>query len=425
MPYLASPPSSLNQRSSNPVRTRKPTARRRTTTALMEAVEARQFLTVTPSWVEVPISAAAKTSDSTLNNYRTFDLRVSVTTGDDWVGTSMKATLTSGRFYIPATSNSNGPQKNLWSLKPSLEFDTFVGAENFTSPTLLGLSSFPPNRPGSASFTSTSIDATWGGFAKVSGGTYTIARLTIQNGSVGTVQAYVTHAADEAQKIGANANLPLGGTVAGGSIAGKVWNDANGNGILDTGEVGVSGRTVYLDSNNNVVMDSTEKRTTTDTSGNYKFTGLAAGTYKIREILASGWIQTNPTNNFGDNATLTTNQVVTGKNFGTRQANARISGTVFHDYNRNGIRDTGDNGLSGWTVWIDTDNDSILDSTERRTTTDASGNYSFGSLVSGTYKIRVVRQTGWVQTIPTSNFGHSVTLSAGQQVGGKLTGMDN
>ena len=43
---------------------------------------------------------------------------------------------------------------------------------------------------------------------------------------------------------------------------------------------------------------------------------LAAGTYKVRIVLMSGFVQTIPTNNFGNNATLTTGQAVTGKNFG-------------------------------------------------------------------------------------------------------------
>ena len=51
-------------------------------------------------------------------------------------------------------------------------------------------------------------------------------------------------------------------------------------------------------------------------SGNYIFNNLAAGTYKIRIVRASGYTQTTPTNNFGNNATLTSGQKITAKNFG-------------------------------------------------------------------------------------------------------------
>ena len=48
-------------------------------------------------------------------------------------------------------------------------------------------------------------------------------------------------------------------------IDGTVYNDANGNGVRDTGETGQSGRTVFIDSNNNGILDS---GTTTVSSGN-------------------------------------------------------------------------------------------------------------------------------------------------------------
>jgi len=392
--------------------------------ALMEPVEARQLMSVSASWTEVPISSAAKTADSQLNNYRSFDLRVSVSSGDDWGGANLKATLSSGNFYVPPSSNSNVSQQSLWQFKANVQFDTFVTAPNFTSPVVLGATT----GSNTAVFNSNTTDVVWGTLGNFGAGTFTVARLTIKNGSTGSVKGYVTHQGNANDKINIPGLSILGGGTTGGSISGNVFNDANGNLVKDSGEGNVSGRTLYLDTNNNSVKDSSEASTTTDSSGNYKFSNLAAGTYKVREILPSGWVQTVPTSNFGNNATLTSGQNVTGKNFGTRQTTAatgKISGTVFHDFDRDGTRDSGDTGLSGWTVWIDTDNDSVLDSSERRTTTDSSGNYSFGSLAAGSYKIRVVRQSGWVQTTPTNNFGHTITLSSGQQVSGRLTGLDN
>ena len=90
-----------------------------------------------------------------------------------------------------------------------------------------------------------------------------------------------------------------GGGGSGGSIAGKVWNDANGNGVLDSGEVGVANITVYNDANNNSAKDSGELTAVTDSSGNYIFNGLGSGSYKIRQILQSGWSQTSPANGYG------------------------------------------------------------------------------------------------------------------------------
>src|SRR5690349_4156914 len=123
MPYLASSSSFTGKVRDlmNHRKTSRRAGRRSAVDMLLEPIEPRRLLSVSTSWVEVPISASAKTADSTLSNYRTFDLRVSVTSGDDWVGGNMKVSLSSGRLYIPASSNSNGPQQSLWSSKPNLQ----------------------------------------------------------------------------------------------------------------------------------------------------------------------------------------------------------------------------------------------------------------------------------------------------------------
>src|SRR5689334_19482103 len=78
------------------------------------------------------------------------------------------------------------------------------------------------------------------------------------------------------------------------AISGKLWNDANSNGLLDSGESGLSGWTVYLDQNRNHVRDTGETFTTTAAGGSYSFSGLAAGTYYVGEEIPLGWSQTYP-----------------------------------------------------------------------------------------------------------------------------------
>ena len=71
------------------------------------------------------------------------------------------------------------------------------------------------------------------------------------------------------------------------------------------------------------------------------------------------------------------------------------------------------------------DNDGMLDTNEQRVITSSSGNYAFSNLGAGTYKIRIVLHSGFVQTFPTQNFGNNATLAAGQSVTGKNFGADN
>jgi|GEM_PF-3255149 len=101
------------------------------------------------------------------------------------------------------------------------------------------------------------------------------------------------------------------------AIRGTVFVDADRDGNFDAGEATVAGRTIYSDKNNNGRLDTGETSTVTNSSGAYQLTNLAAGTYKIRQILPAGFSQTSPANNYGNNATLTANQTKTGMNFGT------------------------------------------------------------------------------------------------------------
>ncbi|HKB35699.1 MAG TPA: peroxidase family protein [Gemmataceae bacterium] len=78
-------------------------------------------------------------------------------------------------------------------------------------------------------------------------------------------------------------------------ITGTVFNDANGNGVRDFGEGGVSGRVIQvLDPSGNVVG-----QTTTDANGRFSFDNLSAGlepavAYRVVEVLPQGVVQTTP-----------------------------------------------------------------------------------------------------------------------------------
>ena len=83
-----------------------------------------------------------------------------------------------------------------------------------------------------------------------------------------------------------------------GRISGKVFYDCNTDGSKGSDESGKPNVTVFLDLNNNGTYDSGEPATTTDANGNFAFSGLAAGTYKVRDVVPNGFDQTtaNPAN---------------------------------------------------------------------------------------------------------------------------------
>lgn len=78
-----------------------------------------------------------------------------------------------------------------------------------------------------------------------------------------------------------------------------------------------------------------------------------------------------------------------------------IAGRKFNDISGNGNDNGGtDPGLPGWTIYLDLDNDNVLDVGEPTTITDAAGNYEFALLPRGFYTIREVQQAGWFATAP-------------------------
>lgn len=88
-------------------------------------------------------------------------------------------------------------------------------------------------------------------------------------------------------------------------ISGAVWNDTNGDQVRDDiSEPRLAGRTVYLDANQNGRLDANEAQATTaaddpatievNEGGTYRFTGLEAGIYHVREVLPTGWDVTTP-----------------------------------------------------------------------------------------------------------------------------------
>lgn len=86
-----------------------------------------------------------------------------------------------------------------------------------------------------------------------------------------------------------------------GQIAGVVFNDLNGNGVLDQWEPVQRNWRVFLDTNNNKVFDTGETSVLTNANGEYVFNNLAPGTYTVAEVLQSGWQQSfpNPNNPVG------------------------------------------------------------------------------------------------------------------------------
>src|ERR1035437_1672285 len=125
----------------------------------------------------------------------------------------------------------------------------------------------------------------------------------------------------------------------------------------------MSGVTIqlYLDANNNGVADPGELVTSQQTTatGAYAFTGLAAGTYIVKEVVPSGFVETAPASG---QYVVNAAGPVTNLDFdnykcgccctcgGTKtltNSTSSLEGTVFVDADKDGKQDWGEQGIAG------------------------------------------------------------------------------
>lgn len=79
-----------------------------------------------------------------------------------------------------------------------------------------------------------------------------------------------------------------------GSIAGTFFNDLNHDGVRQNSEPPLADMQLYLDANRNSTFDPGEQTTFTDSAGAYVFTGLTAGTYRVRGVQPPGFVRSRP-----------------------------------------------------------------------------------------------------------------------------------
>lgn len=155
--------------------------------------------------------------------------------------------------------------------------------------------------------------------------------------------------------------------------------------------------------------------TTVNNGGSQTFDNLAPGTYTVTEAPLNGWTQTDSTYNTCNQVVLNAGDdvvcVITNTN---NKKLGQIRGTKYEDMDGDGkLKDGDHHRLSGWTIYIDSNNNSQLDLGEPSTVTDSHGLYYFVGLLPGTYTVREVQQPGWVQTYPSTG-KYTITLTGGQ-----------
>jgi len=230
-------------------------------------------------------------------------------------------------------------------------------------------------------------------------------------------------------------------------ISGAVFDDTNANGAQDAGELGLAGQTVFLDANQNGVLDQVVHAASTNASK-----AITDRTTITSTLTVSGAVGTITDVNVSLNISHTYTADLTaylispngtrvllfdgvgasGHNFTgatlddqAAQVINAASAPFNGDFRPQGLLASlnGESANGTWTLEI-TDNwtydQGTLNgwslsavTTEAWTTTAADGSYSFAELPDGDYRVRVVVPDGWNQTAPASGY-YNVSLAGGQ-----------
>ncbi len=145
-------------------------------------------------------------------------------------------------------------------------------------------------------------------------------------------------------------------------ISGTVFHDTNTNGHLEPRELweGLQGHRVFLDQNNNGLYDTGETYRWTDKLGNYSFASLMPGIYSVALERRPLHDTTYP------RLTLQHNHLVNllagqryRADFGVAPT-VTIRGTAYDDSNLDGQRDANEAGIAGATIYVDLDQNGVL-----------------------------------------------------------------
>ncbi|HVG10269.1 MAG TPA: SdrD B-like domain-containing protein [Thermoanaerobaculia bacterium] len=220
--------------------------------------------------------------------------------------------------------------------------------------------------------------------------------LFFDNGAVNNASATATHQVDPR-----------------GSVSGFVWADlgVTPNGVKNAGEPGIPFVTVEL-LNGTCTAGVNCPTTVTDSTGFYSFTGLATGNYRVlvrtATLPGAGAVQTGDPDQVGIVCTTCDNQNTVAKalalsnnnaadddfannNFGYSIGNV-VFGTLWEDFDGDGVRDPGEPALAGITVDL-TNGVCVVGSTCPRVTTDASGRYRFVNVANGNWSVSVLNSS--------------------------------
>ena len=203
--------------------------------------------------------------------------------------------------------------------------------------------------------------------------------------------------------------------------SGVAFDDTDGDGVQDSGELPRVGVTVYADQNGDGQYNAgAEYVSVTDSLGRWSVSTFTSDPVQLRQVVPAGRVQTTPLAGGAIAIDAPEKRRYENLAFGSRVgATGSISGTLYNDVNGSGTQDPGESVAVGTSVFLDADDDGVLDSTEAKTTV-GSGGFTFSFLPFGTYHVRAVLPAGWVYStspLPDVTLSGAAPAATGLSIG--------
>ena len=175
-----------------------------------------------------------------------------------------------------------------------------------------------------------------------------------------------------------------------GTVSGVKYHDLDADATRDEGEPGLSGWTVYVDTDDNGFFDQfNEPSAVTGPDGRYSiaFTDVRLGRdYSIREVQQPGWVATQPAGP-GYVVRFDAAGQTVSRDFGAYQP-ASIRGVFFDDDDGDGVRDPDEMIVYGWSAYLDLNDNGRLDPETEEAHPSDDGSYAIHGLAPGRYVVR-------------------------------------
>lgn len=223
------------------------------------------------------------------------------------------------------------------------------------------------------------------------------------------------------------------------SVGDRVWFDVDGDGVQDAGEPGFANVRVDVlyagaDATFGTADDETVTRTT-DANGDYLATRLPGGQYRVSVRTADLPAGITPTFDLDGIATASRWEGALAENAALRTVDFGYTGTgslgdrVWFDQDADGVQDAGEPGIAGRTVTVVSRGvDGVFGTADDITTTattNASGVWTVGRLLGGTYRVTVSGMpAGYGPTYDLDGTGTASTATATLTAGQTRTDLD-